>query len=118
MEIGPISLARIGKLRKAAARQGFVVDESGALLISGRSSIRYLSGFTGSAGYLVVGSSFATLYTDGRYTTQARQQATAAEVVITERDPLPTIAEDISVMGSIWQNGGPDPKAYPGAQAS
>ncbi len=96
---GQGSLARLGKLRKAAARQGFAVDqsgsESGALLISGRSNIRYLSGFTGSAGYLLVGPSSATLYTDGRYKTQARQQTTAADVVITERDPLPTIAEDI-----------------------
>ena len=89
------SRARLGKLRRAASRQGFNVDESGALLISGLSNIRYLSGFTGSAGYLLVGPSSATLYTDGRYTTQAREEAPAFEVVITERDALPAIVNDI-----------------------
>ncbi len=34
----------------------------------------YLSGFTGSAGTLIVGADFASLYTDGRYFIQAGQE--------------------------------------------
>ena len=88
--------SRLRKLRRAAAKQGFPIGEAEVLLISEQSNIRYLSGFTGSSGYLLVGTSFACLYTDGRYTVQARQQAaSAADVVITERNPLPKIAEDL-----------------------
>lgn len=42
---------------------------------------RYLSGFTGTAGYVLVTARHAVLLTDSRYTEQARQQAPAFEVI-------------------------------------
>ncbi len=42
---------------------------------------RYLSGFTGSAGYVLVTARHAVLLTDSRYTEQARQQAPDFEVI-------------------------------------
>ncbi len=47
----------------------------GGFLVSAPSNIRYLSGFTGSSGLLVVSGTGATLFTDPRYTLQAAQQA-------------------------------------------
>jgi Xaa-Pro aminopeptidase len=51
-----------------------------ALLVTSLTNIRYLTGFTGSAGLLVVGSGRATLVTDGRYETQSAEQLAAAGV--------------------------------------
>lgn len=48
------------------------------LLVSALPNIRYLTGFTGSAGLLVVGPDGATLLTDGRYRTQVAEQLAAA----------------------------------------
>lgn len=57
------------------------------MIVSDRSNIRWLSGFSGSAGVLVVSARGHQLITDGRYTDQARNQldssgATDIEVVI------------------------------------
>ncbi len=53
-------------------------NELGALIISAPSNIRYLSGFTGSNGTLVLRSSGATLLTDSRYTARAHAEVEAA----------------------------------------
>ncbi len=47
------------------------------------SNIRYLTGFTGSNAALVVSAAGAVLFTDGRYTEQARAEVSAAEVAVT-----------------------------------
>lgn len=52
-----------------------------ALLISTAENCRYLSGFTGSAGYLLVTPDRAILFTDSRYTEQASRQAPDFQVV-------------------------------------
>ena len=49
--------------------------ELDALLISAPENRRYLSGFTGSAGYLFITPERAVLVTDSRYTEQATNQA-------------------------------------------
>jgi Xaa-Pro aminopeptidase len=48
------------------------------LLVSGLANIRYLTGFTGSNALLLVQEDTATFFTDGRYTTQARQEIPGA----------------------------------------
>lgn len=45
------------------------------LLVTGMSNVRYLSGFTGSSGFLLVEPTEATLFTDFRYRTQAAAEA-------------------------------------------
>ena len=47
------------------------------------SNIRYLTGFTGSNAALVVSPAGAVLFTDGRYTEQARSEVRGAEVEVT-----------------------------------
>jgi Xaa-Pro aminopeptidase len=53
-----------------------------ALLISHLPNIHYLSGFTGSAGLLLVEGTGSVFFTDVRYDTQAHEEVKAAKVVI------------------------------------
>ena len=55
--------------------------ELDAMLISGPENRRYLSGFTGSAGYLLLAADKAVLVTDSRYTEQATNQAPDYQVL-------------------------------------
>ncbi len=51
------------------------------LLVTNLTNVRYLTGFTGSAGQLLVTPDIAVLVTDGRYATQSVEQLTAAGAV-------------------------------------
>jgi Xaa-Pro aminopeptidase len=64
---------RLGRLRA-----GF--PDAEALLILNPKNIRYLTGFTGSDGALLVGPGWLELLVDGRYVTQAHQEASGAEI--------------------------------------
>jgi len=55
--------------------------ELDGILISAPDNRQYMSGFTGSAGYLFIAKGKAVLVTDSRYTEQAANQATGFEVV-------------------------------------
>ncbi len=50
------------------------------ILVTHLPNIHYLTGFTGSAGIVLVGSRTANLWVDPRYTLQAREQAEGVEV--------------------------------------
>ena len=60
--------------------------ELDALLISAAENRRYISGFTGSAGYLLVSQKDAFLATDFRYTEQAGNQSQGFQVLNANRD--------------------------------
>ncbi|HEY5025460.1 MAG TPA: Xaa-Pro peptidase family protein [Acidimicrobiales bacterium] len=64
--------------RLARLRAG--IDSAGvdALLVTALPNVRYLTGFSGSAGAVLVTGRNALLVTDGRYRTQAGEQLTAA----------------------------------------
>ncbi|MEI7622144.1 MAG: aminopeptidase P family protein [Actinomycetes bacterium] len=64
--------------RVEAVRRSMVSDHLDALLVSAPSNIRYLTGFTGSSGLVVVTADDMVLVTDGRYTDQAAEQLAAA----------------------------------------
>jgi Xaa-Pro aminopeptidase len=55
-----------------------------AFLITSRPNVRYLSGFTGSAGSLLIGRDFMVLLTDKRYTLRARSEAPGYEIIAPE----------------------------------
>jgi Xaa-Pro aminopeptidase len=59
-------------------RQRFDGAQVEALLVTNLANIRYLTGFTGSAGVLAVTSDRALLTTDGRYRTQSAEQIAGA----------------------------------------
>ncbi len=64
-----------------------------ALLVTHLASIRYLCGFTGSAGVLLANSGRPLLFTDGRYKGQAPEEATTARVIIAKGSPLAAAAQ-------------------------
>ena len=65
--------------RIAGLRSAIGESDIDGMLISDPHNRRYLSGFIGSAGYLVITQSGAVLATDSRYTEQAADQATGFE---------------------------------------
>ena len=66
---------RLEKLRAKLSEKGY-----DGMLVSQAENRRYVSGFTGSAGYLVLSQREAVLLTDSRYTEQAGLQAPAFRV--------------------------------------
>lgn len=75
--MGSPNALRLEQTRAAAAAAG--VD---ALIVTHLPDVFYLSGFTGSNAVLLVLSDSAHLFTDGRYTIQAREEALGARVHI------------------------------------
>src|SRR5882762_10526257 len=63
------------------------------LLITYLPNIRYLCGFTGSAGALLVGGGEPVFFTDGRYTEQAHEEVIGARVLIEKKPPSHAAAE-------------------------
>jgi Xaa-Pro aminopeptidase len=66
-----------------------------ALLITHLPNIRYLCGFTGTAGVLVIsgGTAGSVFYTDGRYAQQAADEVRSAKVIITRKAALAEACE-------------------------
>lgn len=63
------------------------------LLVSHVPNIRYLCGFTGSAGILLLTEAGSTFFTDVRYDTQARHEVKGARVVIARKTLLSAVGE-------------------------
>ena len=85
-----MSPARLERLRERLQTLG--VD---ALLVTTPANRRWLSGFSGSAGVLLVGATQARIATDGRYHEQARQQAPAFELVAAQLRRVDSAAADL-----------------------
>ena len=66
--------------RIKALRKNFGSHHVDGILFSNMSNIRYLSGFTGSDGVLILSSDHAILLVDGRYATQAEAESKIASV--------------------------------------
>ncbi|MGQ0825776.1 MAG: aminopeptidase P family protein [Actinomycetota bacterium] len=74
--LAPLDIAA----RLARLRARLTTAELPALVVSKRANVRYLTGFTGSAGTLFVSADDALFVTDGRYGTQSREQLAGAGV--------------------------------------
>jgi len=70
-----------------------------ALVVTHGPDVRYLSGFTGSSGALALVGGRAVLFTDGRYTTQARAETGGLRVAIDKRAPALRAAEWLAGLG-------------------
>jgi Xaa-Pro aminopeptidase len=81
-------LLRQKKLREQLASAGL-----DALLVSHLPNIRYLCGFTGSAGLLLVAEAGSVFFTDVRYDTQSREEVKGAKVVIARKALLNALGE-------------------------
>jgi Xaa-Pro aminopeptidase len=80
-------------LRQKNLREHLATTRFDALLISHLPNIRYLCGFTGSAGLLLVEESGSVFFTDLRYDTQGREEVKGAKVVIARKAVLSAVAE-------------------------
>lgn len=63
------------------------------LLVSLLPNIRYLCGFTGSAALLLVEASRSSLFTDSRYTLQAREEISGSRIHIAKHGLIGAVAE-------------------------
>ena len=68
-----------------------------SLLVTHLPNIRYLCGFTGSAGALLLTDRDRVFFTDGRYTSQAREEVKGAKVKVGRKAPLLSAAEWLTV---------------------
>jgi Xaa-Pro aminopeptidase len=99
--------------RRQAVAAGLAGHKLDALLVALSPNLRYLSGFTGSNGYLLVSAQRTILFTDPRYQIQARQQCGAggpgnACHARTVRGPLvPAVASTIARLR--WKRIGYEP---------
>jgi Xaa-Pro aminopeptidase len=71
------------KKRLASAIEAATVD---ALVITHLPDVRYLSGFTGSNAALVMFAGRSVLFTDGRYTAQAKAEVQGSRLVIAKQN--------------------------------
>jgi Xaa-Pro aminopeptidase len=78
------------KRRAATAAKSAGVD---GMLVTHLPDLRYLCGFTGSNGALVLAGARAVLFTDGRYTAQAKAEAAGTRVVIAAKPAVVAACE-------------------------
>ena len=102
--LAPLLVAgRIERIRDTCIGRGL-----DGIVLTDPLDIRWLTGFSGSAGVLVVGLHDATLITDGRYASQAREQismSAATVAVIDVRTNSEIIATMVRRIGSCLRVG-------------
>lgn len=77
---------------------GLVGRGIGVVVVTESANVRYLTGYVGSNGIALVGSSGSVLLTDSRYAVSAHEQVTSAEVVVGGRDLLGDVAARAATM--------------------
>ena len=78
-----MSVKRIAEFKKNARRNNL-----DGIIVTHLDYVRYLTGFTGSAGLLVISGNEAHFLTDFRYKDQAARQVKGARVAIVKGDPV------------------------------
>ena len=81
------------RVRQQKLREHLATTRFDGLLVSHLPNIRYLCGFTGSAGLLVVEPGGSVFFTDVRYDIQAHQEVRSAKVVIVRKAPLAALGD-------------------------
>jgi Xaa-Pro aminopeptidase len=86
------------RLRQQNLRDHLATTQFDALLVSHLPNIRYLCGFAGSSGLLLVEESGSVFFTDVRYDTQAHAEVKGAKVVIARQAVLSAAADRIAAL--------------------
>jgi Xaa-Pro aminopeptidase len=81
--------------RQKKLRDDIASKHLDGLLVSHLPNIRYLCGFTGSAGLLLVEQSGCCFFTDSRYDTHAHEQVEGARVVVSRQNIVAEMTERI-----------------------
>jgi Xaa-Pro aminopeptidase len=87
-------VSRLQKLRNSLAQK-----ELDVLVVSQPENRRYLSGFTGSAGWLVISNNSAYLAVDFRYVEQAKKEAPDFNVIHVKDDMVRWLPKFLSDFG-------------------
>lgn len=74
--------------RWSALRAAMAAAQVESLIVTHLPDVRWLCGFTGSNAAVAVTPRASVLFTDGRYTTQAREEAQGARVAIAKKSAL------------------------------
>jgi Xaa-Pro aminopeptidase len=93
-----MNLSVRNRRRKRAMAAAKAVGVEG-LLVTHLPDVRYLSGFTGSNAALLLTGAKAVLFTDGRYTSQARIEAVGTRVVIAKKPAVIAACEWMDASG-------------------
>jgi Xaa-Pro aminopeptidase len=90
---------RIARLRKIMSENGLA-----SLLVTRREDVRYLCGFTGSSGSLLVTSGRSCLITDFRYKVQASNETTGITILIQKKDHFTAVRDAGERLGvdTLW----------------
>jgi Xaa-Pro aminopeptidase len=75
-------------LRQKRAKEQMGKTGIDALLITHLPNVRYLCGFTGSAGVLALHGDRPAFFTDGRYSEQAKKEVVGAGVKVGKRSAM------------------------------
>jgi Xaa-Pro aminopeptidase len=84
------------RLRQNELRKRLASSRLDGLIVSHLPNIRYLCGFTGSAGLLLVEEAGSTFFTDVRYDTQGREEVKGAKVIIARKALWKALGERIA----------------------
>jgi len=90
-------MSLIGRRKQAAGAAKAAGVE--ALLVTHLPDVRWLCGFTGSNAALVLAGRRTVLFTDGRYTTQAKAEAVGTRVVIAQKSAAIAACEWLAEAG-------------------
>jgi Xaa-Pro aminopeptidase len=86
------------QLRQRTLRDRLATTQFDALLVSHLPNIRYLCGFTGSSGLLLIEEAGSVFFTDVRYDTQAHAEVKSGKVVVARQAVLNAAAERIAAL--------------------
>ena len=95
---GRINGMRERERRKLVVRAAVAAGVD-ALVVTHGADVRYLCGFTGSSGALALVGGRAVLFTDGRYTSQAKAEAVGVRIAIDKRSPAVRAVEWLAGQG-------------------
>ena len=111
--VGPVRVAALRQAMAAHRLDGYIVPRAdeyqGEYVPACSERLRWLTGFSGSAGLAIVLTSKAALFVDGRYTVQSREQVDAGVFEI-RQVPGDKLSSWIAAMSATGTRIGYDPR--------
>ncbi|HOD39594.1 MAG TPA: Xaa-Pro peptidase family protein [Candidatus Wallbacteria bacterium] len=86
---------KVNQLRVGELQNSLRAEKMDAFLISKMENIRYLSGFSGSTGYMLVDGKSAYIFVDFRYVQQVKKETSGIEIIQTSRSQAGEVCEFI-----------------------
>ncbi len=97
--MGDFKEVNLMEKRVAKLREQLKLHNHDGILITSQSNRRYITGFTGSAGFALITQDKAVLVTDFRYIDQAKTQAAFFEIIQHQGPIMDTVKEQLNAFG-------------------